>query len=75
MEYRIRKGVLCLCYDSEWNLVITGSRDCNVRVWNTYVATRSAAVLKGHNSAVLKVAARSWDHMVIRYANLKSCQT
>uniref|UniRef100_H2XNQ0 WD repeat-containing protein on Y chromosome n=1 Tax=Ciona intestinalis TaxID=7719 RepID=H2XNQ0_CIOIN len=68
----IRKGVLCLTYDPEWNLIVTGSRDCDVRVWNPYVIAKSSAVLKGHNSAVLNVVVRSFDHQIISVSKDKN---
>ncbi|XP_039252762.2 WD repeat-containing protein on Y chromosome-like [Styela clava] len=63
--FTIRKGVLCLTYDPDWNLIITGSRDCDVRVWNPFIVARSLAVLKGHHAAVLHVVLRKADHQAV----------
>lgn len=65
-HFHVNKGVLCLTYDPEWNLIVTGSRDCDVRVWNPYVVAKSSAVLKGHTSAVLQVLVRNCDHQIVR---------
>ena len=53
---QLRKGILCFDFDSQWNLIVTGSRDCDIRVWNMYVAThdarKSSTLLKGHKTSV-----------------------
>lgn len=37
-HFHLRKGILCFDFDIQWNLIVTGSRDCDIRVWNPYVA-------------------------------------
>ncbi|XP_076807925.1 WD repeat-containing protein on Y chromosome-like isoform X4 [Clavelina lepadiformis] len=70
--FRIRKGVLCLDYDPDWNLIVTGSRDCDVKMWNPFVVDKSSAVLKGHRFAVIQVQVRGGDHQIISVSKDKN---
>nr|XP_026696669.1 WD repeat-containing protein on Y chromosome isoform X2 [Ciona intestinalis] len=71
-SFRIRKGVVCLDYDPDWNLIVTGSRDCDVRIWNPYVVSKSSAVLKGHTFAVIQVHVRGGEHQIISVSKDKN---
>jgi len=64
---------MCLDYDPEWNMVVTGSRDCDVKMWNPYVVNKPSVVLKGHTFAVVQVVARGSENQVIRYAGYQVC--
>lgn len=64
--FRITKGALCVTYDTDWSLIITGGRDCVVRIWNPFIVHKSLAALKGHNAAVTEVLIRSHDRQAVR---------
>nr|XP_014350913.1 PREDICTED: WD repeat-containing protein on Y chromosome-like [Latimeria chalumnae] len=53
--FNLRKGILCLDYSPEWNILVTGGVDHVVRVWNPYVTTNAIAIMKGHSSAVIHI--------------------
>lgn len=65
VSYNVPKGVLAVDYDPKWNLIVTGSRDCNVRIWNPVVPNRVHATLKGHVYAVSHVIIRREDRVII----------
>ena len=64
-EFHLRKGILCFDFDTNENLIVTGSRDCDIRVWNPYVATKSGTLLKGHKSSVTHIMVNSIEHQAV----------
>lgn len=49
------QGVICFDYRHDLGLLVTGSMDHSVQLWDPYVPSRPMAVLSGHASAVLDV--------------------
>ena len=47
------QGIECFDYSKGLNLVITGSLDHTVRVWNAYVSSKPVATLEGHATGVI----------------------
>nr|CAB3241270.1 WD repeat-containing protein on Y chromosome-like [Phallusia mammillata] len=70
--FHIRKGVACLDYDPDSNIIVTGSRDCDVRIWNPYVMNKASAVLKGHSFAVVQVFLRGSESQIISLSKDKN---
>lgn len=73
---QVKKGILCFDFDNQWNLIVTGSRDCDIRVWNMYVAMhdakKSSTLLKGHKTSVTHIMVNSHDHMVVSISGDKN---
>ena len=46
---------MCFDYCHSLNLLVTGSMDHMVYVWNPYVPTKPVAILTGHNTTILSV--------------------
>ncbi|XP_070571095.1 WD repeat-containing protein on Y chromosome-like [Ptychodera flava] len=69
--FKIRKGLQCFEYSKEWNVIVTGGMDRTVRLWNPYVTTKSTAVLKGHNSAIMHIALNGNNGQIISVAKEK----
>lgn len=44
-----------MCFSKELNLLITGSSDGTIRMWNTLVITNAIAVLNDHNSGIKSI--------------------
>ncbi|KAK7112069.1 WD repeat-containing protein on Y chromosome-like [Littorina saxatilis] len=59
--YQSYTSVLCFDFNYVIHLVVTGSLDCQVRVWNIFMPNRPINTLKGHLAPV--------DHVVL---NLKT---
>ena len=62
------KGVICFDYSHHLDLLVTGSLDHAVRLWNPYVPSRPAAVLAGHVSAVLDVLVHREQGLVFSFS-------
>ncbi len=65
---KVKKGLTSFDYCKQWNIIAAGGLDRHVRYWNPYVPAKPIAVLKGHSSAVLKVAIHSAKGLVISLA-------
>ncbi|KAK9892116.1 hypothetical protein WA026_018319 [Henosepilachna vigintioctopunctata] len=52
MIYEMYKGASTMCYSKNLNLLITGSPDGTIRLWNTLVISEAIAVLKEHKSGI-----------------------
>ncbi|XP_039248319.2 WD repeat-containing protein on Y chromosome-like [Styela clava] len=70
--FSVHNGVSCVAYDPEWNVIVSGSSDFNVRVWNPYVTNSSTMILKGHVMPVQKVYIRMSDHNIISVSKDKN---
>ncbi|XP_072043758.1 LOW QUALITY PROTEIN: cilia- and flagella-associated protein 337-like [Amphiura filiformis] len=53
--YKLSKGVECFDYSRDLNVLVTGSLDHTVRVWNPYLEDKPVAFLIGHMMAVVAV--------------------
>ena len=51
----LTQGVICFDYCHDLGLLVTGSVDHTIQLWDPYVPSRPIAVLSGHASAVLDV--------------------
>ena len=49
------QGVECFDYSRDLNVLVTGSLDHTVRVWNPYLEDKPVAFLLGHMMAVVAV--------------------
>lgn len=65
---KVKKGITSFDYCKQWNIIGAGGLDRKVRYWNPYVPGKPTAVLKGHSTAVLKVAIHSAKGLVISLA-------
>lgn len=65
---KVKKGITSFDYCKQWNIIGAGGLDRHVRYWNPYVPGKPIAILKGHSTAVLKVAIHSAKGLVISLA-------
>ena len=49
------QGVQCFDLSKALNILVTGSLDHRVRVWNPYVPAKPTAVLDGHTMGIVDV--------------------
>ena len=66
--FKTTKGVTCFDYDLEMELVVTGSSDYIVRIWNMYVTQRPIAFLESHGSPIIDVLLYPASGAIISYA-------
>lgn len=50
------QGVNCFDFDEAHHIIVTGSMDTMVRVWNPFVPQKPNALLTGHHMAVVGVS-------------------
>nr|CAD7445751.1 unnamed protein product [Timema bartmani] len=60
--FKVARGVRCFHMDRTLRLLVTGSNDCLVRLWNPVVTSRPVVCLYGHKMAVE-------DVLIMRHAN------
>ncbi|XP_060573290.1 WD repeat-containing protein on Y chromosome-like isoform X4 [Ruditapes philippinarum] len=53
--FKIDKGVECFDFSKKLNILVTGSLDHCIRLWNPYVTSKPMAVLEGHGTGVIGV--------------------
>lgn len=63
------QGVLCFDYSHQLEVLVTGSIDHLVRLWNPYVTSKPMAVLNAHSTAVLDVMVSSESGLVFSYSH------
>ena len=51
----IFQGVECFDYNKKLNILVTGSLDHAIRLWNPYVTSKPIATLQGHATGVIGV--------------------
>ena len=49
------QGVECFDFSKKLNILVTGSLDHCIRLWNPYVTSKPMAVLEGHGTGVIGV--------------------
>ena len=54
-RFHVDKGVECFDFDENANLLVTGSADHAVRLWNPYCPQKPTAVIRGHAAAIIDV--------------------
>ena len=62
------QGVECFDYSKQLNILVTGSLDHLVRIWNPYVVARPVVVLKGHNTGICDVVLNTDYNQIISYS-------
>ncbi|CAG2068858.1 unnamed protein product, partial [Timema podura] len=60
--FKMARGVRCFHMDRTLRLLVTGSNDCLVRLWNPVVTSRPVVCLYGHKMAVE-------DVLIMRHAD------
>ncbi|KAI8506660.1 hypothetical protein Bbelb_160870 [Branchiostoma belcheri] len=53
--FKVSKGVECFDYNKQMNIIVTGSSDHRVRLWNPYVTSKPITVLSGHHTTIIDV--------------------
>ena len=67
------QGVLCFDYCHNVDLLVTGSMDHLVRVWNPYVPSKPVAQLFKHSTAVLSVIIASDTGLIFSFSQDSVC--
>lgn len=67
------QGVECFDYSKRLNILVTGSADHQVRVWNPYVTHKPVAVLSGHATGVIGVMVHEGFRHVFSYSKDVVC--
>ncbi|XP_052069658.1 WD repeat-containing protein on Y chromosome-like isoform X4 [Mytilus californianus] len=66
--FNIDKGVECFDFNKNLNLLVTGSLDHLVRLWNQYVPTKPMSILEGHAVGVIGVKIHEALEQVFSYS-------
>ncbi|KAK6170880.1 hypothetical protein SNE40_019170 [Patella caerulea] len=66
--FRIEKGVECFDHNRNLNILVTGSIDHYIRVWNPYVTSKPTAILTGHSTGVIGVTIHEEFSQVFSYS-------
>ncbi|XP_033741857.1 WD repeat-containing protein on Y chromosome-like isoform X2 [Pecten maximus] len=66
--FNIEKGIECFDYNQNLNILVTGSLDHVIRLWNAYVASRPIAMLEGHATGVIGVKIHEGLMQVFSYS-------
>ncbi|KAK7112140.1 cilia- and flagella-associated protein 337-like isoform X2 [Littorina saxatilis] len=66
--FKIEKGVEHFDYNKNLSILVTGSMDHLVRVWNPYVPHKPVAILAGHATGVIGVAIHEGLLQVFSYS-------
>ncbi|KAK7469672.1 hypothetical protein BaRGS_00036301, partial [Batillaria attramentaria] len=66
--FRIEKGVESFDHNKNLNILVTGSADHLVRVWNPYVTNKPVAILSGHATGVIGVSIHEGFMQVFSYS-------
>jgi WD40 repeat protein len=53
--FSVRKGMTCVAFSQDANVLVTGGADHLVRIWNPYVTRKATALLRGHRHTVVSV--------------------
>ena len=62
------QGVECFDYNKVLNIIVTGSADHMVRMWNPYVTSKPTAILEGHVMGIIDVAIHEKFSQVFSYS-------
>ncbi|XP_050390150.1 WD repeat-containing protein on Y chromosome [Patella vulgata] len=66
--FRIEKGVECFDHNRNLNILVTGSIDHYIRVWNPYVTSKPTAILTGHSTGVIGITIHEEFAQVFSYS-------
>ncbi|ESO83976.1 hypothetical protein LOTGIDRAFT_108617 [Lottia gigantea] len=64
----IADGVECFDHNRNLNILVTGSMDHYIRVWNPYVTSKPTAILSGHSTGVIGVVIHESFAQVFSYS-------
>ena len=67
------QGVESFDYSKNLNILVTGSADHHVRLWNPYVTNKPVAILTGHATGVIGVAIHEGFLQVFSYSKDAVC--
>ena len=64
----IFQGVECFDHNKNLNILVTGSLDHYIRMWNPYVTSKPIAFLVGHSTGVIGVAIHEGFRQIFSYS-------
>ena len=67
------QGVESFDHSKNLNILVTGSADHHVRLWNPYVTNKPVAILTGHATGVIGVAIHEGFLQVFSYSKDAVC--
>ncbi|KAL8561769.1 hypothetical protein ACOMHN_010704 [Nucella lapillus] len=63
--FQCTKSVLCFDYNHVINLLVTGSLDCRIRVWNFFMGQRPVSTLTAHTAPITNISLSANTNHVI----------
>ena len=67
-KHNFFQGVECFDYSKKLNILVTGSLDHLVRIWNPYVVARPIRILRGHHTGICDVKINVVHQHIITYS-------
>ncbi|KAL7885002.1 hypothetical protein AOLI_G00077720 [Acnodon oligacanthus] len=71
-RFHLQMGIMCFDYSPESNILVTGSFDGVIRVWNPYVTYRATSQLKGCSAAITHLIVNGKQNKVISVSKDKN---
>ncbi|CAG9863964.1 unnamed protein product [Phyllotreta striolata] len=65
---KIRKGCTCFTFSNILSIIVTGSADNTIRIWNSVLDSNVIAVLKGHESKIQDVAVMDTQRILLSFS-------
>jgi len=62
------QGAECFDYSKAFNILVTGSLDHLVRIWNPYVVARPITILQGHSTGICDIVINETFGQIITYS-------
>lgn len=66
--FKLPKGVECFDYSKTLNVLVSGSADHNVQVWNPYMTSKPVAILRGHTTGIVGIALHDGLTQIFSYS-------
>ncbi|XP_065898350.1 cilia- and flagella-associated protein 337-like isoform X2 [Dysidea avara] len=66
--FNLRKGVSCFDFSHKMDILVTGSMDHLLHMWNPYVPGRSIATMAGHSSTIIAVLIDDQDNAIFSFS-------
>lgn len=58
----------CFDYSKTLNVLVSGSADHNVQVWNPYMTSKPVAILRGHTTGIVGIALHDGLTQIFSYS-------
>lgn len=58
-------GIETFCLNEDTPMIVTGSLDCVIRLWNPFITIKPISVLRGHHSSIVKIFIQDRGRLII----------